>query len=811
MNILLTVMCVLVMPEKIITFVASDVSEQSARQSSGTRIRSRQINFNNFTQMKKTILSLPIALLLGAAEAFAVPANPAPGQITQPDGSVITVRLHGDEFYNFLTTSDGYTLLRDADGIWRYAVKTDAGVLVPGPVAARNPAARNDSDRRYLASIGTMVTGVPSEAQTELRANAGSLARKSNDRGLYDYKKFKGLVLLVSYSDRAFSQNDIRQVFDDIINKPGFTGFTPAGQTSKQIYTGSVHDYFHDNSAGLFNPTFDVVGPVSVPYSQYEMEQTRNARAIINEACRRIDSEIDFSRYDTDGDGTVDMFYVIFAGYGSNNTGNDSRLVWPHASTMPGNVYDGVKLGRYACSTELYGTFYQSCIDGIGTICHEFSHVLGLMDEYDTDYSGSGGQSVDPGAWSVMAGGSYNNYARTPVGYSLMQRYQSGFAVPRTITEAGQWTLTDIDSSNTGYRINTSNSKEYFLLENRRKEGNKWNAYLPGQGMLIFRVDSTSTEPWTNNTINANPDHNYYELVRACPKGTGLAITDSDGDPFPGSGGITSVGPFSNPGLVSWRDRHSVGIQINDIAESEDGVITFSTARASGGDDCEDFENMTTNGSSDKNVQGKYCLWSFSKGGVYSPGEGLCNGTRAAGLLKGGTFETSAVDNVENVSMRLFNSASRNCNIRLQYYDKSIDGWVVLKDNSGQSGNTLDPKSATTLRFNIPDNIRPGLRLQLKVVTGSDTDRLYIDDVQMRGVNTEVAGVLDDSLSMLQAYVQPDGTLQVCTGADAVVLYDVSGRRIAYARISCGSALMRLPAHGTYILTDGRKHVKIAY
>ena len=41
---------------------------------------------------------------------LAVPATPYPVKVTQPDGSELTVRLNGDEFYHFYTTDDGYTV-----------------------------------------------------------------------------------------------------------------------------------------------------------------------------------------------------------------------------------------------------------------------------------------------------------------------------------------------------------------------------------------------------------------------------------------------------------------------------------------------------------------------------------------------------------------------------------------------------------------------------------------------------------------------------------------------------------------------------
>ena len=89
---------------------------------------------------------------------------------------------------------------------------------------------------------------------------------------------------------------------------------------------------------------------------------------------------MNYKYYDRYGDGTVDMVFFLFAGGGSNFSGNDSRLLWPHASTVLSKSLDGVRFGRYACSTELYGRPQSKIIDGIGTICHEFSHVLGIAD-----------------------------------------------------------------------------------------------------------------------------------------------------------------------------------------------------------------------------------------------------------------------------------------------------------------------------------------------------------------------------------------------------------------------------------------------
>ena len=160
-------------------------------------------------------------------------------------------------------------------------------------------------------------------------------------------------------------------------------------------------------------------------------------------------------------------------------------------------------------------------IDGIGTICHEFSHVLGLPDFYDTNYDKDGKEeSNHPGDWSVMAGGSYLNIGRTPAGCSLYGRCSVGFCDedPELLTGKGDFMLPPLsDTQAKGYRINTPVNNEFFLLENRQKTKFKWDSELPGSGMLVFRVDRTKTSVWdmSSNEVNANPNHMYYELIRA--------------------------------------------------------------------------------------------------------------------------------------------------------------------------------------------------------------------------------------------------------------------------------------------------------
>ena len=215
----------------------------------------------------------------------------------------------------------------------------------------------------------------------------------------------------------------------------------------------------------------------------------------------------------------------------------------------------------YACSTEIAGwENYYSDVNGIGTFCHEFGHVLGLPDLYDTDYSGSGGESRHPGDWSIMSGGSGDNFGRNPVGYCLYERYALGFTTPTLISSPGPKVLDPLDTSNQGLRLNTPNKQEYFLLENR--QAGKWDRNLPGHGMLVARVDSSNVRAWEYNDVNVNPHRMYYYLLRAQYSGR-----DSGSDPFPGTANVTELTNYTSPSLLTWNQQFNE-YAIKDITES---------------------------------------------------------------------------------------------------------------------------------------------------------------------------------------------------------------------------------------------------
>ncbi len=518
--------------------------------------------------MKKLLFSV-FFFLLSATAVQAVPANPMPVKVTQPDGTMVTLRLHGDEYLSFTTTLDGYSVVQDRQGYYVYAQKLADGRLGTTSMIAHDADMRAERELRFLSATPKMLAPVMSqrdaeEQQAEKARRASALQAKVAKA--YDYSKFHGLIILVEFNDCQFVYDDMADIMEGMVNQENYRGTSRTNSSSWGTRcTGSVRDFYRDNSDGVFQPVFDIVGPVKVNRSMYYANKTENAPVLIYDVLKAVDDQVDFSRYDTDDDGVVDMIYFLFAGPGSNNAGNDQRLIWPHASQIY-NPYgswwdytlkmDGVSFGRYACGVELLGEASYNLLDGIGTICHEFSHVLGLPDFYDADYGESGGESIHPGSWSVMSGGNYNNYSRTPAGYSLYERTFLGFTEPEVINAEGTYTLEALNTSHKGYRINSPVTNEYFLFENR--QNTKWDASLPGHGMLVFRVDRTNQYIWNSNAVNNNPSHLYYELLFADGyKGLNYSgQIGSASDPFPGTAHVTTLNSSTSPAALStWSGR----------------------------------------------------------------------------------------------------------------------------------------------------------------------------------------------------------------------------------------------------------------
>ena len=529
--------------------------------------------------MKRVILVA--AALLSSLLCLGIPAHPGTFVHVQPDGTTLTLRRVGDEWgHSIIDVHTGRTLRLDADGWYREESEASA------------------RQRRATAR---------SRRSTAHRVRAA----RSGEPIAVGQKHF--LVVLVEFSGLSFTVKNPQEAFRSLLNEHGY---------SANGGVGSARDFYYDNSHGYFEPIFDVFGPVPLPntYSYYGANDSdgndlRAEQAVI-EACRALDGDVDFSQYDNDGDGYVDMVFMYYAGYGEADDDNDDEnTIWPHQWYIESGAgktvtLDGVKLDSYACTNERIGSgSRRGTMCGIGTACHEFGHAMGLPDFYDTDYK-TNGLSDGLYSYSTMCSGSYNNDGRTPPYFNMMERIMLGWKSETDLREfsaSGYVTLPSIDE-NVAYRIPTEQDGEFFILECRGNNG--WDAALPGHGLLVYHADQSerlvsistyvngkqtnvqvsASELWSNwmelNSINANGSHPCFYLIPAASPSS-LSYSWESRIPFPYNSnnsytpvswdGVTS--PISLSGITYASNQVSFTVTVpkedldyNLIANPGDGV-----------------------------------------------------------------------------------------------------------------------------------------------------------------------------------------------------------------------------------------------
>lgn len=515
--------------------------------------------------MKRIIFTILFSAMIFTDYCFAVPARRTPVAVPLPDGTTLTVQLWGDEFAHYYTSADHYLLLKAPDGYFYYAEDCSENGLRCSAFKAKDINLRTSAETTFLASVNKeQLLNLQAQNARTMRQNA---PRRTIQKATYPTTGVqKGLVILVEFADESFYIENPYEAFYDMLNKEGYSDYNG---------TGSARDYFIASSNGQFLPDFDVYGPVKLdkPMSYYGGNSGSYDRApeeMIIEACQKLDDEIDFTEYDRNHDGQIDNVYVFYAGYGEATTGYEDT-VWPHSWDIYDGagievMLDGVMLNHYACSNEID---LGEIMMGIGTFCHEFSHVLGLPDFYYPLNS----NCFTLGPWAIMDYGNYNNDGRTPPYYTIYERYSLGWITPKELGDPEDITLRNI-SENVGYIIQTENEDEYFLFENRQQEG--WDKYIPGHGMLIWHIDYDE-RLWELNKMNMEPAHQRVDIIEADNK---LTNKTRDGDPFPGTSNNTSFTDDTKPGMISWgRVRQEK--PITDIRE-ENGIIYFKVNGGSG-------------------------------------------------------------------------------------------------------------------------------------------------------------------------------------------------------------------------------------
>jgi M6 family metalloprotease-like protein len=523
--------------------------------------------------MKKSLhrlLVISVTTILSLSKLYAVPATPNPITVIQADGTEITIRLRGDEFFNYKTTLDGYTLVPDDNGILTYAQADTKGKLYSSKVKANNAEKRNLTEKNFVQRLSKNISytkqNIASRVKRLVSSSSSSTAVLKKSYPLIGSPK--SLVILVYFTDNNFVVANTKTAFSNLLTE---TGYSANGGT------GSARDYFRDNSMGAFDPQFDVVGPYKLPQAMaYYGENDasgldKNPRQMVIDACKSAsENGVNFSEYDTDKDGIVDNVFIYYAGY-NEAEGAPANTVWPHRWSLANynTKFNGVSVYDYACTSELRSKS-GSNMCGVGTFCHEFGHVLGLPDYYATNDATHQTLSY----WNIMDNGPYLNLGRTPPSYSAFDRFYLNWLVPTEIKASGEYTLYNLATSNNANIFTQYGNHnlvgfnptpvEFFTLENRQKVG--WDSYLPGHGMLLSHIYYNASD-WADNGPNNNALAMGYDIIEA----DGLAddITLS-GDPFPGTKNIKAYTPLL-------RDKTDIRKPLTNISETN-GIIQFHFA-----------------------------------------------------------------------------------------------------------------------------------------------------------------------------------------------------------------------------------------
>jgi immune inhibitor A len=359
-------------------------------------------------------------------------------------------------------------------------------------------------------------------------------------------KSLHALAIMVDFSDNVGARpaSDFQHLLFDATN--------PDSMTS----------YYDELSKGQIKITGEVIGYVRAPqpYSYYTDGQSgtgdnypRNTPGLLVDALTEFCKNDTLKRFDTDGDGYVDGIFLIHAGGGAEAEPDETKrphMIWSHKWVLPVPfVNQGVKVFAYSTEPE----------DGrVGVFAHEFGHVLGLPDLYDTTYRTRG-----VGDWCLMGGGSWGGDGDKPTRMSCWCLANLGWIQPQTVKTTGTLQIDTLaNNSKACYRLWTQGKKgpEYFLIENRQQTGQ--DTALPGTGLAIWHIDETQTE-------NTNPLSYKVGLVQADGKRDleNNRNGGEAGDLFPGSTKVTSISDSSNPSTRA-NDGSPTGVKITQIKET---------------------------------------------------------------------------------------------------------------------------------------------------------------------------------------------------------------------------------------------------
>ena len=497
---------------------------------------------------------------LFAFEAAGVRSVPYPVKVFQPDGSFLMLKINGDESFSYKTTLEGHIVAQGTDGYYYYA-DFNSGTL-------------NISTRRVDSSpIGGYAKSIP-PITYQTKRHIVSESFKSflaPDVATRAVRTIRTVVIPVQFSDLKFTTQSIRSRLFNLFNQINY---------SEDGATGSVREYFRDNLGESYELTFEIIDPVTLPNGyRYYGEHTptssdSNVKEMVEQACTMVDNKVNFANFDADGDGVVDNVFIIFAGYNEAEGGGDATI-WPQSWNISSSelYFDGKKISNFSCYSEFSGSSGGN-FAGIGSICHEYCHMLGLLDMYDVNGETEGYTPLLLGPLSIMDSGNYNNGGKTPPYLTVFEREMLGAVYPSRLYGTTSIELLPVYQEIKAYIIPAYSNGEYFYLEYR--DGTGWDAHIGGEGLVVYHIDKSYRSAcsmsarmrWSNNAVNGCASHPCARPIAS----SGNSYSDVSILFFPGKNNVTHIHSSQSFPLLDWTGK-GLGYGMINIHKGSAGML----------------------------------------------------------------------------------------------------------------------------------------------------------------------------------------------------------------------------------------------
>ena len=513
--------------------------------------------------MKKLLVLVLITVVIGAFQAFGIPAYPKRVPIIV-DGDTLYLQIKGDEHNKYAMDKDGLALLQTENG-WYYATMEKDGRTIPSEFKLTAESKRSRALKNFLET-----------KSQNIKPSLGNVHNMPDKINVISNTPVIGqrrvLVIMMQFRDKLFTKkpDDFKRLFNE-------------NNYQEDGAIGSVRDYYNYVSYNQLDLQCDIMGPYTSMQNMafYGSNTTaggndQNPYVLFEEAIENVVKEINLSDYDADGDGYVDNVHIIYAGYGEE-AGASSNAIWAHEMTFSAITIQGMKINKYSCAPELRGNMGNG-ISRIGPHCHEIGHALGAMDYYDTNYE-TDGSYQGTGQWDVMASGSWNNDGICPANFNpYVKVYNFGWAEAKSLQTDAENTIIPYSVKGDIYRLDTGHDNDFYLIENRQQE--YFDKAVPGTGLLIYHIGPDIKEKSLSNTINSTHPQQCYPVCAGAKVSRPSSQVQSYGNinssecPYPGSSQNVLFSDSSIPAALTFNGKKT-GINLNNIRIENDNVLLY--------------------------------------------------------------------------------------------------------------------------------------------------------------------------------------------------------------------------------------------